>query len=201
MTTALVAGFALSLSLILAIGAQNAFVLRQGLRRAHVGAVVTVCCLSEAILIFSGVAGFGAIAARAAWAIDAMRWGGAGFLVIYGLRSLRAAWAETEALDTGNGAEQSLRAALGTALILTWANPHVYLDTVGLIGAVAATYGAERWAFGSGALAASVLFFVALGYGARMVAPVFARPAAWRVLDGVVGVTMLALAGKLALGA
>ena len=201
MSTALFAGFALSLSLILAIGAQNAFVLRQGLRRAHVGAVVAICCLSEAVLIFTGVAGFGAIATRAPWAIEAMRWGGAAFLVVYGLRSLRAAWSETEALEAGGGAEQSLKAAVATALVLTWANPHVYLDTLGLIGAVAATYGDGRWAFGAGALSASVLFFVVLGYGARMLAPVFARPVAWRALDTIVGMTMLALAVKLALGA
>lgn len=201
MTTALIAGVALSFSLILAIGAQNAFVLRQGLRRAHVGAVVTVCCVSEAVLIFTGVAGFGAIATRAPWAIEAMRWGGAAFLVVYGLRSLRAAWTMTGALEADGAAEQSLRSAVTTALLLTWANPHVYLDTVGLIGAVAATYGDGRWAFGAGALSASVLFFVALGYGARGLAPVFARPAAWRALDAVVGATMLALAVKLALGA
>ncbi len=201
MTAALIAGFALSLSLILAIGAQNAFVLRQGLRRAHVGAVVAVCCLSEAVLIFTGVAGFGVIATRAPWAIEAMRWGGAAFLVVYGLRSLRAAWTTTGALEAGGPAQQSLRTAIATTLLLTWANPHVYLDTVGLIGAVAATYGDARWAFGAGALSASVLFFVALGYGARRLAPVFARPAAWRALDAVVGATMLALAVELALGA
>ena len=201
MSTDLFAGFALSLSLILAIGAQNAFVLLQGLRRAHVGAVVAICCLSEAVLIFTGVAGFGTIATRAPWAIEAMRWGGAAFLVVYGLRSLRAAWSETEALEAGGGAEQSLKAAVATALVLTWANPHVYLDTLGLIGAVAATYGDGRWAFGTGALSASVLFFVVLGYGARMLAPVFARPVAWRALDTIVGMTMLALAAKLALGA
>lgn len=201
MTTALIAGFALSLSLILAIGAQNAFVLRQGLRRAHVGAVVAVCCLSEAALIFAGVAGFGAVSAMAPWVIEAMRWGGAGFLAIYGLHSLRAAWRAGAALDAGGEATGTLRAAVGTALLLTWANPHVYLDTVGLIGAVAATYGPGRWFFGAGALAASVLFFVLLGYGARALAPVFARPGAWRVLDAVVGATMLGLAMKLVLGA
>jgi L-lysine exporter family protein LysE/ArgO len=200
MITALAAGFALSFSLILAIGAQNAFVLRQGLRRAHVGAVVAVCCLSEGILIFSGVAGFGALAQAAPWAIDAMRWAGVAFLVAYGLKSLWAAWTQTEALEAGGAAEQSLRAAVATTLALTWANPHVYLDTVGLIGAVATTYGPGRWMFGAGALSASVLFFVLLGYGARALAPLFARPAAWRVLDAVVGVTMLALAVKLALG-
>lgn len=201
MSAAFAAGFALSLSLILAIGAQNAFVLRQGLRRAHVGAVVAVCCLSEAILIFAGVAGFGAIATRAPWAIEAMRWAGAAFLLWYGARSLWAAWRVSEALEAGGPAEQSLRAAVATALALTWANPHVYLDTLGLIGAVATTYGLGRWMFGAGALSASVLFFVILGYGARALAPVFARPAAWRVLDAVVGITMLALAAKLTLGA
>ncbi len=199
MTTALLAGFALSASLILAIGAQNAFVLRQGLRRAHVAAVVVVCCASEAVLIFSGVAGFGVIAARAPWALDVMRWGGAAFLVVYGLRSLRAAFTATEALEAEGAPEQSLRAAVLTALVLTWANPHVYLDTVGLIGAVAATYGAGRWAFGAGALAASCLFFALLGFGARALAPLFARPRAWAWLDGIVGVTMLGLALKLAL--
>jgi L-lysine exporter family protein LysE/ArgO len=197
MTTAWIAGFALSFSLILAIGAQNAFVLRQGLRRAHVGAVVAVCCLSEAVLIFSGVAGFGALSAVAPWVITAMRWGGAAFLLVYGLRSLAAARTANAALETAGDAAGSLRKAIGTALVLTWANPHVYLDTVGLIGAVAATYGPGRWAFGGGALCASVLFFGLLGYGARGLAPIFARPAAWRILDGVVGLTMLALAVKL----
>jgi L-lysine exporter family protein LysE/ArgO len=188
--TAFLPGFALSFSLILAIGAQNAFVLRQGVRRLHVGPVVLVCCLSEAVLIFAGVAGFGAVAARAPWALEAMRWGGVAFLAVYGLRSLRAAWTETEAMETEGGGTQSLHAALGTVLVFTWANPHVYLDTVGLIGAVAATYGEARWAFGAGALAASCLFFLLLGYGARALAPVFARPSAWRWLDAIVGVTM-----------
>ncbi len=193
------AGFALSFSLILAIGAQNAFVLRQGIRRLHVAPVVAVCSLSEAILIFAGVAGFGVIAEAAPWALEAMRWGGAAFLLAYGLRSLYGALNATDALEAEGTAEQSLTAALTTALVLTWANPHVYLDTVGLIGAVAATYGEGRWIFGTGALSASVVFFLILGYGARALAPVFARPKAWMWLDVIVGVTMLALAAKLAL--
>lgn len=200
MTAAWLAGFALSFSLILAIGAQNAFVLRQGLRRSHIGAVVAVCCLSEAALIFAGVAGFGALSAIAPWVIEAMRWGGAAFLVVYGLRSLRAAWAAGSVLDAGGAAAGSLQSAISTALLLTWANPHVYLDTVGLIGAVAATYGPDGWLFGSGALSASIVFFVLLGYGARALAPVFARPTAWRILDALVGLTMLALAVKLVVG-
>jgi L-lysine exporter family protein LysE/ArgO len=200
MTTAYLAGFALSFSLILAIGAQNAFVLRQGLKAAHVGPVVAICCLSEAVLIFAGVAGFGAVAEAAPWAVDVMRWAGAAFLLLYGAKSLWAAWSAEEALLAEGAAEGSLRAAVVTVLVLTWANPHVYLDTVGLIGAVAAQYGNARWMFGAGALSASCLFFLLLGYGARALAPVFARPRAWRVLDAVVGITMLALAVKLALG-
>ncbi len=199
--TSVVAGFALSFSLILAIGAQNAFVLRQGVRRLHVAPVVLICCISEAILIFAGVAGFGALADRAPWAVDAMRWAGAAFLLWYGLRSLWDAWTQTDALDTAGQATQSMRAAVATALVFTWANPHVYLDTLGLIGAVAATYGPERWQFGAGALGASCLFFVLLGFGARALAPFFARPVAWRVLDAIVGITMLGLAAKLSLSA
>jgi len=200
MTTAFLAGFALSFSLILAIGAQNAFVLRQGLKAAHVGPVVVICCLSEAVLIFAGVAGFGAVAEAAPWAVDVMRWAGAAFLLVYGAKSLWAAWSAEEALLAEGAAEGSLRAAVVTVLVLTWANPHVYLDTVGLIGAVAAQYGNARWMFGAGALSASCLFFGLLGYGARALARIFARPRAWRVLDAVVGITMLALAVKLALG-
>jgi L-lysine exporter family protein LysE/ArgO len=193
------AGFALSFSLILAIGAQNAFVLRQGIRRLHVGPIIALCCLSETILIFAGVAGFGYVVAQAPWALDVMQWGGAAFLLIYGLRSLWTALNTDEALRADGAAVQSLRAALGTTLLLTWANPHVYLDTVGLIGAVASTFGAERWMFGAGALTASCVFFLVLGYGARAMAPFFARPKAWTWLDVIVGLTMIALSFKLAL--
>lgn len=194
------AGFALSFSLILAIGAQNAFVLRQGIRRLHVGPIVLVCCLSEAALIFAGVAGFGVVADRAPWALEVMRWGGAVFLVAYGVRSLHGAWTASDAMRAEGQPVQSLRAALTTTLLLTWANPHVYLDTLGLIGAVATTFGDGRWLFGVGALAASCVFFVILGYAARAMAPIFARPKAWMWLDVIVGLTMIALAIKLALG-
>lgn len=200
MLTAFSAGFALSFSLILAIGAQNAFVLRQGIRRLHVGPIVLFCCASEAVLIFAGVAGFGFVADRAPWALEAMRWGGAAFLVVYGVRSLWTAINADDALKADGAAEQSLRSAILTTLVLTWANPHVYLDTLGLIGAVSATFGDARWTFGAGALAASCLFFVILGYGARAMAPIFARPKAWVWLDVIVGLTMIALAVKLAFG-
>lgn len=194
----LLAGFGLGFSLILAIGPQNAFVLRQGLRRAHVGPVVLVCILSDVALIAAGVAGFGALTEAAPWLAPLMRYGGAAFLVWYGVTALRAAWRGGDALEAGQG-DVALRAAVATVLAFTWLNPHVYLDTLLLVGAVASSTAAP-WAFGAGAMLASVLFFPLLGYGARLLAPVFARPRAWQGLDLLVGVTMLALAGKLVFG-
>jgi L-lysine exporter family protein LysE/ArgO len=195
MTQAGLAGFFLGFSLILAIGAQNAFVLRQGLRRAHVFAVCLTCALSDAILIVAGVAGFGALAEAVPWLEPVMRWGGAAFLTVYGFRSLWAAWRGGAALEAGEAAG-SLRAALLTCLALTWLNPHVYLDTVVLLGSVSAQY-EDKLAFGVGAVLASFTFFFSLGYGARGLAPLFARPGAWRVLDAGVGLVMLAIAVKL----
>ncbi len=194
------AGFALGLSLIVAIGAQNAFVLRQGLRRDHVLPVVLVCAVSDALLIAAGVTGFGLLAARLPGLEAAMRWLGAAFLLWYGARTLLAAWRGGETLRAedapGNG---SLRRALLTCLALTWLNPHVYLDTVMLLGAVSAQYD-NRLFFGLGAASASFVFFFALGFGARLLAPVFARPGAWRVLELVIGLTMWLIAAKLLLG-
>ncbi len=197
MQTAL-AGFGLGLSLILAIGAQNAFVLRQGLVRSHVFAVCLTCALSDALLIAAGVAGFGTLTQ----AVPGLEWGmrlfGAAFLLWYGLRSLIAAWRGGETLRA-EGSTQSLRAALLTCLALTWLNPHVYLDTVVLLGAVAAHYD-DRLAFALGAMTASFVFFFTLGYGARGLSPVLARPGAWRVLDVLIGLLMLVIAGSLLLG-
>lgn len=192
-------GFALGFSLILAIGAQNAFVLRQGLRREHVLATVLACAVSDAILISAGVAGFGALVQR----VPGLEWGmrllGAAFLTWYGARTLIAAWRGGSAMDAGGAARHSLKAVLGTVLVLTWANPHVYLDTVVLVGAVGA--GAPSpWAFGTGAVTASFCFFFSLGYGARLLAPLFARPGAWRVMDVGIGLVMWAIALNLLLG-
>ncbi len=195
---AAIAGFALGFSLILAIGAQNAFVLRQGLRRAHVLPVCLACALSDAVLIAAGVAGFGALAEAVPGLEVAMRWGGAAFLFWYGARSFLAAWRGGEVLEAGAGAG-SLRAALLTCLALTWLNPHVYLDTVVLLGSVSAQY-ERKLAFALGGMAASFTFFFALGYGARLLAPLFRRPASWRVLDAGVGVVMWAIALSLAVG-
>lgn len=190
-------GFATGFSLILAIGAQNAFVLRQGLRREHVFWVCLVCALSDAVLITAGVAGFGALAAKVPWLERAMVWGGAAFLIAYGALRFRAAM-HPEALAAAGGAATSLKAALGTTLALTWLNPHVYLDTLALIGAVGARFeGHESLAFGIGAVLASFVFFFGLGYGARLLAPLFARPAAWRWLDIGVGALMWVLAAAL----
>ncbi|UFN42917.1 LysE/ArgO family amino acid transporter [Nocardioides okcheonensis] len=196
-----VAGLLTGLSLIVAIGAQNAFVLRQGLRRSHVGLVVAVCALSDVVLILAGVAGIGVVLDRAAWAVEVVRWLGVAFLAAYGVLSLLRA-RRPEALAVGDGVVESRRGVLGRAVALTWLNPHVYLDTVLLLGSVAGTHGDPgRWWFALGACVASLLWFAGLGYGARLAAPRLARPRAWQVLDVAVGLVMLAIAARLALGA
>lgn len=194
-------GFLVSLSLILAIGAQNAFVLRQGIRREHVLAVVLACAGSDAILIAAGVAGFGAASTALPWLGEAMRWGGVAFLLAYGAMRFRAAFAGGAALRPQGGEAASLRAVLMTVLVLTWANPHVYLDTVVLLGSIAAQYDPHRLSFGLGAALGSFVFFLSLGFGARLLAPVFENPRAWVVLELIVGATMWAIAAGLAFGA
>jgi L-lysine exporter family protein LysE/ArgO len=195
-----VAGFGLGFSLILAIGAQNAFVLRQGLRRAHVFAVCLTCAVSDALLIAAGVAGFGALSQAVPGLETVMRYGGAAFLLAYGARAFLSAWRGGAVLQPGSeGARGSLGAALLTCLALTWLNPHVYLDTVVLLGSISAQYD-DRLAFALGAMSASFVFFFSLGYGARLLQPFFRRPSSWRVLDAGVGAVMWAIAVKLLLG-
>ena len=196
--TAFMPGFALSLTLILAIGAQNAFVLRQGLRHAHVFWVCLTCALSDAVLIAAGIAGFGALAEAVPWFETAMRYGGAAFLIWYGFHNARAAWRGGQVLQADGQATQSLRATLLTVLALTWLNPHVYLDTVVLLGSISAQY-ENRLVFGVGAVTASFVFFFALGYGARALKPLFARPRSWQILDALIAVTMWSIAAKLLL--
>lgn len=194
-------GYATAFSLILAIGAQNAFVLRQGLRREHVFAICLICALSDAILITAGVAGFGAIVAAVPIFPLLMRWAGALFLLAYGALRFFAAWKGGAAMETANGGT-SLRAAVITCLALTWANPHVYLDTLGLIGAVSTQFlGPAKFVFGIAAVAASFTFFFGLGYGARLIAPMMRSETAWRVLDLAIGVLMWVLAWWLLDGA
>ncbi len=200
MLEAAVQGYFVALSLILAIGAQNAFVLRQGLRREHVGPVVAVCAVSDAVLIGAGVAGFGTLSAAVPWFAEAMRWLGVGFLLVYGGLRFRAALRGGEALRPSEAGAASLKSVLGTCLLLTWANPHVYLDTVVLIGSISAQHAPHQAVFGVAAACASLSFFTALGFGARALAPVFARPSAWVWLEVGVGVTMWAIAAGLAFG-
>ncbi|MGM0583362.1 MAG: LysE/ArgO family amino acid transporter [Pseudomonadota bacterium] len=193
-------GFATGLGLILAIGAQNAFVLRQGLARLHVLPVALTCALSDAVLIAAGVAGFSALTTRAPWLIPALTWAGAAFLIAYGALRLRAALGPAEALLPQTGARQSLASALAQCLAFTWANPHVYLDTLGLLGALGAAQPAGlRPAFALGAVTASFVFFFALAYGARLLAPLFARPSAWRALDLAIAALMWTIAAGLLL--
>ena len=199
---AALSGLAFGLSLIVAIGAQNAFVLRQGVRREHVGTVVLVCAASDTVLIAAGTAGLGAVVARSETVLEVVRWVGAAVLVAYGVRSgLRALPRHDPGSlhPAGERPPAALGATVLTTLALTWLNPHVYLDTVLLLGSVAAGHGGLRWAFGAGACVASWLWFVGLGYGARALAPVFARRAAWRVLDGVIAVVMVLVAVSLVL--
>ncbi len=197
---AAVAGFTLGFSLILAIGSQNAFVLRQGLRRSHVFAVCLTCAVSDALLITAGVGGFGQLSEVAPWFGVAMRYGGAAFLFVYGLISFRSSWRGSDGMSAEGQGAGSLRAALLTCLALTWLNPHVYLDTVVLLGSISAQYPGARLEFGLGAVVSSFVFFFSLGFGARLLAPIFARPSAWQVLDFGVGLTMWAIALSLIFG-
>jgi L-lysine exporter family protein LysE/ArgO len=199
--TAAAAGFGTGLSLIVAIGAQNAFVLRQGIRRDAVLAVVGICALSDAVLIALGVAGVGALVVAWPGALTAVAWIGGAFLLGYGALAARRVLKPGGALRAEGEAAGSRRRAVLTCLAMTWLNPHVYLDTVFLLGTVAADRGPLRWTFGLGAALASLCWFAALGFGARLLGRFLARPAAWRVLDGLVAATMIALGLTLVAGA
>jgi L-lysine exporter family protein LysE/ArgO len=248
--TVLAAGLGLGFSLIVAIGAQNVFVLRQGIRREHVFVVAAICAVSDAVLIAAGVGGMGAALQAAPWLVGVARWAGAAFLVGYAFLAARRALRGTETglvvgedasagptggrvarsayrdrdgrggLGTGAGASYSTTEGAGasysttgvatrtavlpvvlTCLALTWLNPHVYLDTVVLLGSVGATHGDERWIFALGAMLASVVWFFTLAYGARLLGGVLASPRAWRILDGIIAVVMLAIAVSLVLPA
>jgi L-lysine exporter family protein LysE/ArgO len=190
--TSAFAGFAASVVLIVAIGAQNAFVLRQGLRREHVLPVVLTCALSDLALILAGIAGLGAVIAAQPTAVTVIKWAGAAFLLGYAALAAKRA-IRPSGLRPTDRAPATLRATLLTCLALTYLNPHVYLDTVLLLGAVAQQH-PHRWVFGIGAAAASLVWFTALGAGAHKLAPVLARPAAWRILDGLIAVVMAAVA-------
>ena len=216
MLTPVIAGLGLGFSLIIAIGAQNLFVLRQGLRREHVLVVAAICAASDALLIALGVSGVGLVLQAVPWLVEAVRWAGAAFLVTYGVLAARRAWrpsdrslAVTEEPDASPAAASggATATATGTRLLpvvltclaLTWLNPHVYLDTVFLLGTVANTHGDERWLFAAGAMAASVIWFFGLAFGARYLGRWLSTPRAWRILDGVIAVVMIALGVSLVL--
>ena len=188
-------GFATAFSLILAIGAQNTFVLRQGLKRAHVFWLCLLCATSDAILITAGVAGFGAIVGFYPAFPTLMAWAGAGFLAIYGGLRFAAAYRGRYAMELAANSA-GLAATLATGLAFTWLNPHVYLDTLGLIGAISTQFSAvpQKIAFAVGATVASFGFFFSLGFGAQFLAPLMGSARAWRVLDILIGATMWALA-------
>lgn len=198
---ALVAGLGLGLSLIVAIGAQNAFVLRQGLRGEHVGPVVAICVGSDALLILAGVGGAGAVLSRLPGLATWMRLAGAAFLLGYGLLAARRAVRPTALQLDAAGTRRGLAAVLATCVALTWLNPHVYLDTVVLLGTYASAWEERRWWFAAGAVVGSTVWFTALGYGARWLRPVFTRPGAWRVLDALIAAIMITLAVLLAVQA
>ena len=246
--TPLLAGLGLGFSLIIAIGAQNLFVLRQGLRREHVLAVAAICAISDAVLIALGVSGIGLVLEAVPWLVDVVRWAGALFLVTYGVLAARRVWkpsgaalGSTDGPDAGidvaepahrsdaqtsagsthamgarderppNGgnvgtasrratpARTALLSVILTCLALTWLNPHVYLDTVFLLGTVASTHGDARWMFAAGAIAASLIWFFGLAFGARLLSRWLSTPRAWRILDGVIAVVMIALGVSLVL--
>lgn len=214
MLTPVLAGLGLGFSLIIAIGAQNLFVLRQGLRREHVFVVAAVCAVSDAVLIVLGVSGIGFVLQALPWLIDVVRWAGAAFLIVYGLLAARRAWRPApQALEVVETEEEASRPAPASAtrtatrlapvvltvLALTWLNPHVYLDTVFLLGTVANTHGDDRWLFAAGAVTASFVWFFALAFGARFLSRWLATPRAWRILDAVIAVVMIGLGISLVL--
>lgn len=191
-----VSGFFLVLSLIFAIGSQNAFILKQGLKKQHVFAICLFCAISDALLISAGIAGFGAVTAKYPNIVTIAKIAGALFLLGYGLQSLYASVSKSHALIEDNHAVSSLKKSLLLCFGFTWLNPHVYLDTLVLVGMVST--GAEsKVAFGLGAVSASFVFFFSLGYGARLLSPLFAKPKAWNILDAIIGLLMIYLAWHL----
>ena len=197
---ATLAGLGFGLSLIVAIGAQNAFVLRQGLIRNHVLIIVLICAVCDVGLILAGIAGLGALITSIDWLLPAIELVGGVFVATYGVFAARRALSSETLTPTAETAGITTAVAITTTLGLTLLNPHVYLDTVLLLGSVASTYGDNRWWFGLGAALGSITWFFSLGFGARMLKPVFAKAIAWRILDIAIAVVMFAIAGSLLVG-
>lgn len=190
----MLAGFLLGISLILAIGAQNAFVLKQGLKKQHVFVVCLICALSDALLISAGVAGFGAIVKQFPIIEQLARYAGAAFLLVYSLLSFKSAFTAKHSMQAEGKEVGSAVTAVLACLAFTWLNPHVYLDTVVLLGSISTQYNGHQLSFASGAVLGSFVFFFSLGYGARLLIPIFKNPKAWKVLEFIIGFVMFALA-------
>jgi len=194
-----ISAFLLGLSLILAIGAQNAFVLKQGLKKQYVFMISLICGLSDAILITLGVSGFGVIIQKFPLVITFSKYGGFLFLTIYAVRSIYSSFKNNETIDTSTDIKASRIKSALICLALTWLNPHVYLDTVLLLGSVSTQFPEQRLEFALGAISASFIFFFSLGYGSRFLTPLFKNPKSWKILDFVIGLIMLSIAIKLLL--
>jgi len=195
--TSYLSGFSLGLSLILAIGAQNAFVLKQGLKRQYVLIVCLICAVSDAFLIALGVSGFSSVVSRFPSIEIIARYVGAIFLIVYGLLSFKSSFTSSHALNPADQAASSLSKVVATCLAFTFLNPHVYLDTFLLLGAVSTKFEATKLEFASGAISASFVFFFSLGYGAKLLIPLFQKPIAWKILEFIIGVIMLLIAASL----
>ena len=195
--TAILPGFLTGLSLIVAIGAQNAFVLRQGLLRKHVLPIVLICAISDATLIILGVLGLGALISALPWLLEVIRWVGVAFLVWYGSTSLKR-FMKNESLKAAEAGSGNLKQTVLTTLALTFLNPHVYLDTVIFIGGIANQFGDQKWMFVIGAVTASFIWFFGLGFGASKASVVMSKPAFWKILDVFIAAVMFSLAITLA---
>lgn len=190
-------GLLTGLSLIIAIGAQNAFVIRQGLTRKYVLMVVLVCIISDWALMAAGVAGLGALILQMAWLLEVLRWFGVAYLLWFAYGSIRSAF-KNDALKVDDNHSGTRKQVLLSVLAITWLNPHVYLDTVILVGSIANTFGANAWYFGFGAMAGSLVWFFALGYSAKAMSGLMSKPLFWKVLDLVIAAVMVSIAGMLA---
>lgn len=190
---ALITGLLTGLSLILAIGAQNAFVLRQGLRQEHVFAVVLICTLSDLVLIFAGIAGLGALISSVPWALEIIRFAGAAYLIWFGVLALLRA-TKPQVLNPAASLPSSLKKTILATVAITFLNPHVYLDTVILLGGVGNQFGDERWAFGLGSAIGSAVWFLILGYAAKFVTRFVSKPNFWRILDCFIALVMFGIA-------
>lgn len=195
---AFIPGLLTGLSLIIAIGAQNAFVIRQGLTKKHVLLVVAICAISDAVLIALGVAGLGALISGLPWLLEVIRWFGVAYLTWFAIRSITSLL-KNQSMDASGSQSLSRGKVIAAVLGFTFLNPHVYLDTVILLGSIGNQFGAERWYFALGAATGSILWFSALGFGARSAAGLMSKPVFWKILDGIIAAVMLSIAAMLAL--